>query len=68
MDQMDLAQIGQRRGFAGVRTVPDGGAHMAVAGDSQSRQQANAKAGRLAEVMAGAKADRDDAAHGSCSC
>lgn len=38
-------------------------AHMGVADDTQAPEQANAQARRLAEVMAGAKADGDDVAY-----
>ena len=64
MNQMHLTQIGLRRVPADARAVLDRLAHMGVAGDTQSLEQANAEARRLAEVMAGAKADRCDAAHG----
>src|SRR5437868_8331188 len=63
MNQMHLTQIGLHRMLADARAVLDALAHMGIAGDTQPRQQANAQARRLAEVMAGAKADRDNAAH-----
>jgi hypothetical protein len=63
MQQMHLAQIGLRRILADARAMLDRLAEMGVAGDTQSGQQANARTRRLAEVMAGAKADRNDAAH-----
>src|SRR6202022_510069 len=65
MNQMHLAQIGLRRVLADAGAVLDRLAHMGVACDTQSLEQANAEARCLAEVMAGAKADRCDAAHGS---
>jgi hypothetical protein len=36
---------------------------MGVAGDAEAAEQANAQRGRLAEVMADARTDGDDAAH-----
>src|SRR3978361_58384 len=65
MHQMHLTHIGMRRIPGDTRAMLDGSAHMRVAGDAQPRQQANAEARRLAEVMAGAKTDCDDVAHGS---
>ena len=38
-------------------------AHMAVALDAEAREQADAERRRLAEVMAAAEADGDDAGH-----
>src|SRR2546430_5417606 len=65
MNQMHLTQIGQLRVLADARAVLERLAHMGVAGDTQSLEQANAAARRLAEMMTGAKADGCDAAHGS---
>ena len=63
VDQMHLAQIGLGRIPADAGAVLDRLAHMGVAGDAESREQANAQGRRLAEVMAAAGADGDDAAH-----
>src|ERR1700676_1888483 len=63
MNQMYLAQIGQRRVLAHARAMLDGLAHVGIAGDTQSPEQTNAKARRLAEVVAGVTTDRNDAAH-----
>src|SRR5437868_6405626 len=65
MNQMHLTQIGQLRVLADARAMLERLAHMGVAGDTQSLEQANAAARRLAEMMTGAKADGCDAAHGS---
>ena len=58
-----LAKVGPRRVLADVVAVSDRCAHMCVALDTQSAKQTNAGARRLAEMMPGAQADRDDAAH-----
>ena len=68
VDQVHLAQVGLGRIAADAGTVLDRLAHMGVAGDAQSREQANAQGRRLAEVMAAAGADGDDAAHGNVPC
>jgi hypothetical protein len=64
MNKMHLTQIGLRRIPADAGAMLDRLAHMGVAGDTQSLEQANAWTWRLAEVMAGTKADGDNAAHG----
>jgi len=61
--QMYLAQIGLRWVLADARAVLDRLAHMGVAGDAETLQQANAEIRRLAEVMAGTRANGNDAAH-----
>ena len=63
VDQMHLAQIGLRRIPADARTMLDRLAHMRVAGDLKTLEQAYAQARRLAEMMAGTGTEGEDAAH-----
>src|SRR5436190_13097332 len=63
MNQMHLTQIGQLRVLADARAVLERLAHMGVAGDTQSLEQAYAETGRLAEVMTDAATDGNDAGH-----